>query len=467
MTVGPASRRAGEAPRRWRLVLQEQVRRRRAAVGSLAALSLKVAGTGLMMAIFALAARSMTPMAFGNLAVSFNALSFVAVAAVLGQDLLMVRCWGEYATTGAHGLALGAYRFTWTVVLCSAVAVAALTFVAGVANPLHRLSPGEAAAAAAFLGMQVLLLFTAQTTRVILNFLVSEPNRELTWRLVILPVVLAGLWFGTGLASFYASAAVGLALAVGLQVVVLLRRFPAAVRDARPVLLRREWAGRAAGMWVSAILEAAQQYAEVLMLGVLVSPDVAGLYFLAARIAGIFGMVGAGLHGYTSSHAANMFFTGQMTGLQNLFRSVMAVAALITVPILAVVLLGAPHILAIFGPHYADGAWVLAALALGSFTAAMAGPANSILLVTGHERLYSRVLFVALLVRVGVILWAAPRFGALGVAAAWAGVNGPVAIGLAVATRRLTGIDPSVLCTVLNRAPRGPARDAGPRLAAR
>lgn len=467
MTAGhPGTRDAPARSDRWRRLLAEQMQRRRVAMGSLAALGLKVAGTVLMMGIFFLAARSMSPMGFGHLAVSFNALSFLAVVAVLGQDLLVVRCWGEYATTGAHGLALGAYRFSWIVVIASAIGFAALTFLVCLGNPLHRFSPGEAAAAAAFLGMQVLLLFTAQTTRVILNFVVSEVNRELTWRLVLLPVVFAGLWVGLDLTAFFAAAATGLALAVGIQVVVLNRRFPAAVRAADIAVLRQEWASRAGGMWLSAVLEAAQQYAEVLMLGLLVSPDVAGVYFLAARIAGIFGMVGSGLHGYTSSHAANLFFAGQLGALQSLFRSVMAVAALITVPILAVVLLGAGQILAIFGPHYADGAWVLAALALGSFTAALAGPANSILLVTGHERLYSRVLFIALVVRVALIVWAAPRFGAFGVAAAWAGVNGPVAIGLAVATRRLTGIDPSVLCTVLNRAPRQRPHDAGPRLAA-
>ena len=464
MTAVPP--RTDAAPGRWRRLLAEQIGKRRAAVGSLAALSLKVAGTVLMMGIFFLAARSMSPMGFGHLAVSFNALSFLAVVAVLGQDLLMVRCWGEYATTGAHGLALGAYRFSGSVVVVSALGFAALTFAVAVLNPFLHVPPGEAAAAAAFLAMQVLLLFTAQTTRVILNFLVSETNRELTWRLVVLPVVFAGLWLGLDLTAFYAAAAAGLALAVAIQLAVVRRRFPAAVGAAESAVLPREWASRAGGMWVSAILEAAQQYAEVLMLGLLVSPDVAGLYFLAARIAGIFGMVGSGLHGYTSSHAANLFFTGQMAALQNVFRSVMAVAALITVPLLAVVLLGGGHILAVFGPHYSGGAPVLAALALGSFAAALAGPANSLLLVTGHERLYSRVLFVALLVRVALIAWAAPRFGAFGVAAAWAGVNGPVAIGLAIATRHLTGIDPSVLCTVMKREPRRRPQDTGPRLAA-
>lgn len=453
------------ASRRWRALLHDQLRRRQAAFGSLAALSLRVAGTVLMMGIFFFAARSMSPVGFGHLAVSFNALSFLAVVAVLGQDLLMVRCWGEYATTGDYGLAVGAYRFTWAVTLVSALGFGVLTFVVALVNPLYPVPPATAAAAAAFLAMQVLLLFTTATTRVILNFMVSETNRELTWRLVLLPVVVAGLWTGLDLTAFYAAAAVGLALAVGAQLVVLNRRFPAAVRVAQAAVRRQAWTSRAGGMWLSAILEAAQQYAEVLMLGFLVSPEVAGLYFLAARIAGIFGMVGSGLHSYTMSHAANLFFAGQTTALQNLFRSVMAVAALITVPIFAIVLLGAGRLLSVFGPHYGGGAWVLAALALGGFTTALAGPANSILLVAGHERLYSRVLFVALLVRVAVIAWAAPRYGAFGVAAAWTAVNGPVAVGLAVATHRLTGIDPSVLCTVLKRAPRQRPRDAGPRLA--
>ncbi len=440
------SRGEGWRGRVWALVL-----RRRAFAGSLATLAIKVGGTGLMMGIFLLAARSMSPQGFGQLAMSFNALSFLAVLAVFGQDILVVRSWGEYAGTAEHGLALGAYRFGFAVVAGAAVGFGALAFVAAASNPYFPVTPAEAAAAAAFLSLQIVMLFTAQTTRVVVNFLMSELNRELTWRLVLLPVALAGLWTGLTPTAFYAGAAAGLALALAVQLTALQRCFPAAIRAARPQMRRREWIGRARSMWTSAVFEAAAQYAEVLLLGVLVSPAVAGLYFVAARIANVFAMIATGLHGYTITHVSRLFYAGQMPALQTLFRSVMTVALLMALPLILVVATFGGPILDLFGRHYAEGYEVLLILSAGSFTAAMAGPSNGLLLVTGHERVYSRVLCLALLVRVGLIVWAAPRFGALGVAAAWTGVNAPVAIGLAMASRRLTGIDPSIL-SLMGRA---------------
>lgn len=430
----------------WRARIRGLLVRRRAMAGSLATLALKVGGTGLMIGIFLLAARSMSPQGFGQLAISFNALSFLAVLAVFGQDVLVVRSWGEYASTEAHGLALGAFKFGWTVVIGAAFSFGVLTFAVGVLNPYHRFTPLEAAAGAAFLAMQILLLFTTQTTRVVVDFVAAEANREITWRLVLLPVVVAGLWTGLTPTAFYGAAAAGLALAVALQVSALNRRFPAPIRAARSEMRRREWVGRAGSMWTSAMLEAAAQYAEVLLLGLLVSPATAGLYFIAARMANVFAMMSGGLHSYTVTYASNLYHAGQMSALQALFRSVMTMALLIAAPLIALVAVFGGPILDVFGRHYADGYWVLLVLSAGSFTAAMAGPSNGLLLVTGHEKLYSRVLFVALLIRVGLITWAAPRFGALGVAGAWTLVNGPVAIGIALATRRLTGIDPSVLC---------------------
>ncbi len=422
--------------------------RRRAMVGSLATLALKVSGTGLMMGIFLLAARSMSPHGFGQLAVSFNALSFLAVLAVFGQDVLMVRSWGEYTSAEAHGLALGAYRFGWFVVTGAALGFGILTLAVGVLNPYYRFSPIEAATGAAFLTMQTLLLFTCQITRVVVHFGVSETNRELTWRLILLPVVVASLWTGLNPAAFYGAAALGMAVAVTLQLITLNRRFPASIRAARSEMRRREWLRRATSMWTSAVLEAAAQYAEVLLLGLLVSPAVAGLYFVAARMANVFAMMSGGLHSYTVTHASTLFHAGQKPALQALFRSVMTMALLIAGPLIVMVAAFGSLFLDVFGHHYADGYWVLIVLSVGSFTAAMSGPSNGLLLVSGHEKLYSRVLFVALLVRVGLITWAAPRFGALGAAMAWTVVTAPVAIGLAAATRRLTGIDPSLLCLV-------------------
>ena len=79
--------------------------------GSATALSVKFSGSVLGFVMFALAARQMDATAFGSLAIIFNSMSFLAVAALCGQETLIVRSWDEYCGFHRPALARGALRF--------------------------------------------------------------------------------------------------------------------------------------------------------------------------------------------------------------------------------------------------------------------------------------------------------------------------------------------------------------------
>src|SRR4029453_14787146 len=111
--------------------------------------------------MFALAARSMQPHAFGTLAVIFNAMSFLAVIAACGQETLIVRSWDEYGGTERPALARGALAFGVKV-----TAGAGLAVVMMVALAWPVVQPGVPTAvmlaACAFLLMQAFMNFSAQ-----------------------------------------------------------------------------------------------------------------------------------------------------------------------------------------------------------------------------------------------------------------------------------------------------------------
>ena len=92
--------------------------------GSAIALSIKFSGSILGFAMFALCARHMDHVAFGSLAIIFNAMSFLAVVALCGQETLIVRSWDEYCASGRPALARGALRFGLTIVLSCALLMA-------------------------------------------------------------------------------------------------------------------------------------------------------------------------------------------------------------------------------------------------------------------------------------------------------------------------------------------------------
>lgn len=420
-------------------------------------MGIRGAGALLTICVFTLAARAMSADDFGQLAVWFNAMSFLAVAAVFGQDTLIARSWGEYTARGEHEAARGAYWFGWrTTVLSAALFVVGLLVVAPLTSV--KIAPMALYAGAVFLFMQTMLHFSSHSSRVVMGFVVSETNRELTWRLVLLVVVVWSvlhqgvLYRALSPAEFFAAGAAGMVLSVLFQSLSVRRKFLAEpVAHAREAA-RPAWYARSRAMWLSAIVEAASQYADVMLIGYFASPAVAGDYFVAARIANIFLMVSTGLNTYSFTHSANLYFSGQIGRLQDILRAVVTAALAFVLPALVVIVVFGQPILTIFGERYAVAYPVLVVLTVGAFIVSLCGSASVILLTTGHETLYSRVVTLATVGRMALTSVLAVKYGALGAACGWAIVNAPLAMGLAVVCRAVCGVDPSALAIFRRRA---------------
>jgi O-antigen/teichoic acid export membrane protein len=420
------------------------VLRQRAMAGAMATLVIKASGAVLMIVVFTLAARSMSTAAFGELAIWFNALSCLAVASVFGQETLIGRSWGEYAAQKRPDLMIGAYRFGWTTAaICAVIACCGLLVVCRVlAIPLPALA---LFAACAFVAAQTLLHYSSHSTRMIIGYLVSEPHRELTWRVVLLAVVALHLNGSLTIETFFLAAAAGMTLSIASQLFFTLRDFPVNTKLTRPTYLRREWLGRASGMFLSATVEGLSQYAEVIVLGFLATPSAAAGYFIASRIANIFPMLSSGLNTYMVTSASHLHFAGKLDRLQNVMRSVMTMAFFFAAPIYIVLAFAAGPILSIFGAAYALDRSALIVLATASFIVTLSGPSSALLLITGGERLWSRIAFFSLILRIAIMSQLAPEYGAVGAAASWAVVNIPVAIAASLLCRQRCGVDPSVL----------------------
>jgi O-antigen/teichoic acid export membrane protein len=415
-----------------------------AMAGAVLALAIKGSGAVLMIVVFTLAARTMSAAAFGDIAVWFNVLSCLAVAAVFGQENLIVRSWAEYASDRRFGLMAGAYRFGWTT-SAAATIVACGALVIGNRFVTAPLPLPAICAAMAFLAAQSMLHYSSHSCRTIHNFRVSEFNRELTWRLVLLLVVALHLHGDLTLATFFGAAAAGMCVSIAFQTFATFKSFPAEVAAAPREFARREWFARARSMCLSASVEAMGQYAEVILLGFLVAPAAAATYFIAARIANIFAMISSGLNTYTVTQVSTLHFAGETEGLQHVLRSVMTVVFALVTPLFILVIIAAAPILSIFGPAYGAGYVPLVALASASFIITLSGPSSGILMITGGEKLWSRIAILSLMLRILLMLYLAPRYGASGAAIGWAIVNAPVAIWVSQLCRNRCGVDPSVL----------------------
>jgi O-antigen/teichoic acid export membrane protein len=414
-----------------------------AARGVVLALGVKACGSILAFVMLILVARAMGAQDFGVFSVWLNILSVIAVVAGCGQEALILRLWNEYVGSRRYGLARGALK---RATLVSSAAAAAAAAVVGLAGLVLRQDLAWLAGACAFLCLQALFPFTTHVARAIAGIRHGDGHVEITSRLIVIAGVLLAILTGASIdgADFFALAAFGIGVGIVLQALAIRAALPDPVRRAAAQTETAEWNARAFKLWLGGVLEAAHQYVEVILIGLVLSPTAAGVYFVALRIANVFAMLADGMYIFASREIARLHFSGDGPSLTRSLRFVSLVtAALVAVGALAVIGLG-QHLLAIFGQDFIQGGTALVILSLGAATLALGGPAAAVLRLTGHEGIYSTIVAVSVAGRCLAVLGLAPLFGLIGAAAASAGCSVATALALNIACRRLAGVDPSV-----------------------
>jgi O-antigen/teichoic acid export membrane protein len=413
--------------------------------GSAAALAIKLTASILGFAMFALASRQMDPAAFGSLAIIFNAMSFLAVVALCGQETLIVRSWSEYCGSGRPALARGSLVYGARVV----VGVALLTALA-VALSWSMFDPTVSMplliAACAFLFAQSLMHFSGQFARVAAGVIIGDTPRESMWRFIVVTILAVHyvLGVGFGAAEFFFASTGAIAIAILFQAWRVALVIPEAVKRAKSERDVQTWLPRSLKMWVSAILDTTGQYLEVVVMGVFLGPTTAAFYFVATRITNGFAMISGSISVYATSRISALFYADTMDDLQAMLRSLAIICATLVGAGLILILVAGKVLLSAFGALYVSAYPALIVLAAGASIGALAGPAAHVLLLTGHEGTYPRIMGCGIVLRFLLIGMLGPTFGLMGAAIAWA--ISAVAIGLAliIASRRLVGVDPSV-----------------------
>lgn len=424
----------------WRArVARDEVRRN-------AVLSLALAGgaAALSFGMLLVLARAMGKTEFGLFAFWFSLASFVTVVAGRGGEMFILRSWSEYVHAGRPDLARGALLFGLARAGVGALAAVAICVPVALTASL---STGLVAGLAGFVLAQTVSLYTSQAARAVVGIAAGVVHREMTWRLLVIGVAGGTLLTGDRftIERFLFVAVSGIALAAVLQAGAVWRRLPRAVRHSPPTPPDPDWPRRCRRIWAGGILEASSQHLDTVIVGLVLSPEAAGVYFMAMRLAGAFLMIGDALVLYTSRMIPDLYFQGRRGDVASLLARTSGLAAVLVLLGFSVVALGGDRVLAAFGTAFADHHDILLILCLGTAATTLAGPAPSLLILTGNEGLYATAVAAGLAVRVvlfAMLAWAGALWGAA-VATALALIG--LAIVLNVLSRRRTGIDPSIL----------------------
>jgi O-antigen/teichoic acid export membrane protein len=420
-----------------------QLMRRDVTRGVAGTILLKVGSGGLAFALFSLAARTMSPEAYGLFAAWLCVAQIGSVVGLVGQELVLVRFLNEYQveekTDLVKGVLLSCLRIS---ALATFAAIAVIATIAGIKGDSRWLI----LAVAFFMSVNSGLMLGSQIARSLVSILMGEGNREFFWRIAVV-LVLAGLLFSDGQLSpieLFTMMAAAMAVGLAVQAFSIAAALPG-IRKTPARFEAKRWRASALYFWFASILEAANQYFDVILVYWMLDATTAGIYFAASRLANIFGMLSAALYTFAARRLPSLYFSQNHEEFKHTLVLMAEVTALCVVSGLFVIWLGAPYLLGLFGPAFEAQQWVLIVLALGTAFQAAGGPAGAILQLTGHEGGYVPVVAANVVLRfLGFVIFI-PWLGVLGAAVSATLALAIATVALNLLCRRRTGVDPSVL----------------------
>ena len=420
-----------------------QLLRRDVTLGVAGTILLKVGSGGLAFAMFSLAARTMSGDAFGVFAAWLSVAQIGSVVGLVGQELVLVRFLNEYQverkTAFTKGVLLSSLAMSAVATLAVIAAIAAAAGIRGNSWMLI-------AAVSAFMVVNAGLMLGSQIARSLVSILMGEGNREFFWRIAVVLFLSILLFVGGRLDPITLFAVMAAAMSAGLiaQTVSVARALPGLLTPAARYETRR-WRASGLHFWFASILEAANQYFDVILIYWILDPATAGIYFAASRLANVFAMLSAALYTFAARRLPSLYFGKNHQEFERTLALMAEVTALCVAGGLVIIWVGASHLLGLFGPAFAAQHWTLVVLAIGTAFQAAGGPSAAILQLTGHEGEYVRVVAANVAIRIIGFLVLIPWFGVLG-AAISATLSLMIAtVALNMLCRRRTGVDPSVL----------------------
>jgi len=211
-------------------------------------------------------------------------------------------------------------------------------------------------------------------------------------------------------------------------------------RTARPLLVTR-------------VAELSVKYSNVLLVGILAGPALAGAYFAAERLAELASTPASIVKSVSQAEIAAAHARGDRAELAAIATRAARVMLWPTVAITAVLCVFAGPFVSLFGEEFYAAAPVLVILSLGYLVQAGVGPVQNLLIMTGYQRFLPRVMIGTAAVHIVLLLLLVPSMGAIGAALSIA-FNGIFTnFWLLWLVRRELGINPTIFA-------RNPGRNA-------
>lgn len=394
--------------------------RNRLVIGAVSSFGLKIAGSGLSFGLSVILARCLGTVGWGIYAYAMTWTNLLSIPATLGIDQLIVREMAVYRARSRQKLMAGLLRWSNSLVLGTAIALALVAVAVVWRRDSHEL------VTAVVLAMTILPLASLRNLRL---GAMRGLDRIVLGQIpdaVLAPLITIVL---TSLVYFLLPDRLNVFWVLGIKIVAtaitfiigtlwLVRSLPPAVKQIKPQYRSRSWLVSALPFMFLGTVELINSRIDIIMLGGIEGAAAVGIYAAIAGIAQLTAFIHQASLGVLGPTIATLYSQGKIRQLEQLIQQ--SILAVFTASLLigGTVIGFSNYLLLIFGSEFVTGSTAMNILIGGQIFNALTGPVGLVLNMTGHQR--QTAIATASSAALNIVLNALliPRWGIVGAAIA-------------------------------------------------
>jgi O-antigen/teichoic acid export membrane protein len=411
---------------------------------SLAAFAIRIVSAAIAFVSQVLMARWMGGFEYGVFVLVWTVMVMVGDNSCFGFQTSVVRFIPQYRERGERGELRGLMRAAQGFVLVASCLVAA-TGLLGVWLLSDTIE--NYYVLPFYLGLSCLPLIALST-------LMEGMARANGWSVVALtpvyilrPILILAMMAGAVLLDFAPSARVAIVCAIVAsflttlyQLIAVVPPITADLRDAEARFRPREWIMVSLPIFLVDGFFYLHTNADLLMVGWFMEPQAVAIYFATLKLLALVHFVYFAVKAGVAQRYAQYAHSGDRARLASFARETVGWTFWPSLAMAVVIVIIGKPLLMLFGPGFETGYPLLLMLLAGVVVRAFIGPAESLLTMSGHQKICAGIFAATLAVNVGLNLLLIPRHGLWGAAVSSATAMIIETLLLGIAVRRTLGI---------------------------
>jgi O-antigen/teichoic acid export membrane protein len=344
-------------------------------------------------AVVVVFARVLEPIEYGHFSLIISAMTIGAVFCKLGTDVLLIRYLGEYRPKKLFALSNGLiHKSLFTVALTTLFVV---FLVAVYSYSLENI----------YYVIAAIFIFPAFVITDVLGAVIRSYGglisaigpKEVLWRCALIILVVSGSFYGMSSRESLTISLLGSGIVLAILVPFQIKRqrrlkqLCGAVTNESQID-RSEWLTTGMPLWFLLCSRVLVRLADVIIVGIILSVELAGVYFAVSRVAELISFVLSTVNTIIGPAVARGYSAGKIDKTQEKLSFVALFLLISSCLLLLIFLIWGKEILSFINPNFVQFWPLLLILSFGQFINVAVGGAGVVLNMTGHEKVNGKIL---------------------------------------------------------------------------